>query len=58
MSILDRIFPARVCAREGHDFHGWESMGPHLNNPEQGTRGGVYYALRYIVRCRRCGCSK
>lgn len=52
--MLDKIFPARVCARNGHDFEGWESMGPHMNNPDIGPQGGVYYGLRYVVQCARC----
>lgn len=53
-NILDKIFPRLICRREGHNFIGWESMGPHLNNPEKGADGGVFYGLRYVVRCTRC----
>lgn len=52
--LLEYIFPALICAREGHDFHEFQSMGPHMNNPEEGVDGGVFYGLRCVVRCRTC----
>jgi len=52
--LLDKLFPSRICRHSGHNFVGWESMGPHMNNPEMGSDGGVFYGLRYVVRCARC----
>ena len=54
LRILYKVFPWLVCVREGHKFVGRERMGPHLNNPEKGSEGGVYYGLRYAIKCDRC----
>lgn len=53
--ILDKLFPARICKRKGHNVVGFMSMGPHFNNPEKGVNGGVFYGSRYVIRCTRCG---
>lgn len=47
--ILDGMFPERVCARKGHEFIGFMSMGPH-----EGNGGSVFYGARYRVMCQCC----
>lgn len=46
--MLDSMNPGRICARVGHDFVGFMSMGPHDDN------GDPFYALRYRIICTCC----
>jgi hypothetical protein len=48
-TLVDRLFPSRVCRRQGHNWIGFESMGPH-----SGEGGGVFYGLRFRIGCTRC----